>query len=153
MATADFVEIVVLGIHPEDGHDRDPVLVGEPSRQADGGDRLEQREEGASEQAGLLPRDHRCGSRFAQAPGGGARRGRGAAGFQLAFDDSGHRRVGQPAAAGLECVGPGRRVRGRAGEVGGEPLEGVTVVPGETACPGELPVVYANARGLLLAIH
>ena len=72
MAGVDLVEIVVLGIHPEDGHDRDLVLVGEASRQPDGRDRLEQGEQGPPEQARLLPGDHCHGPGVAQARGGGA---------------------------------------------------------------------------------
>ena len=52
-----------------------------------------------------------------------------------------------------ECVGPARGLLGRAGEIGGQPLEGVTVVAYETTGPREFPVVYPNTRALMFAIH
>ena len=55
----DLVPVMVLGVNPEHGDRRDAVLGGSPLRQAEGGQRLEQREQRAAKQPRLLAGDDR----------------------------------------------------------------------------------------------
>ena len=78
-AAPDLIEVVVLRVHPEDGHRRHAVSLLDPSRQADGRDRLEQGVERSPEQSSLLPGHDRDRTRGSESSGRSDRRGGGAA--------------------------------------------------------------------------
>ena len=137
-ARADLVQVVILGIDPENGHGRDAVVGLDAARQRNCGERLEQREERTAEQTGLLPGDdgHRAGIR--QASRSLQRRGRGVPRAQLGGRHAGRlARTAGGSVPRLDRTAPACR-RGRiAGKERREPLEGVAVVARQRRCPGE----------------
>ena len=148
LAGADLVEVVVLGVHPEDRHRRHPVLGLHAPREGDGGERLEQRVERPAEQAGLLAGEDRDRARRPETLRGG-QRGRGRpASPQLGGQDAGDIRravAGRlPRRDGL-APAPGRGGRARIEWL--EAVEGVAVVARERRGPRELPKVDGGIEG------
>ena len=109
-ARLDLVPVVILGVDPEDGDRRHAVLLPHALGQPDRGDRLQQREERAAEEAGLLAGDDGDGLRIAQLRGGGDALRRGAATALLRRDDDRPRRR---AAADAAARARWRRARPR----------------------------------------
>ena len=123
-ARPDFVPVVILSLDPEDRHDRHLVLARDLLGELDRAQRLEQRVERPSEEAGLLAGDDGDRARIGErAPGvDGARRR--VATLLLGVDD--RRDLLSPWAAGLRGrngARPGGAVGGIAGKKGRDRFE------------------------------
>ena len=143
-----FRPVVILGVDPEHGHDRHAVVALDLGRELHRGEGLEQGEERAAEQPGLLAGDHHAGGGIGETGGRGTGLGRGAAPGLLIRQHG--RQFGGAAGRGLRAadgIGPGGR-RGRiAREERLDAREVVRVVGGQAANPGELSYVNSQHTG------
>ena len=108
----DFVPVVILGVDPEDGDRRHVVIARHLLGELERGQRLQQREQRAAEQPGLLAGDDRDGARVGEQPRRFARARRRLPPLLLAGDDGGD--LVAPAIVRLRAgdrVGPGGAVR------------------------------------------
>ena len=142
LAGADLVEVVVLGVHPEDRHRDHPVLGLHAPCEGDGGERLEQRVERPAEQSGLLAGEDRDrAGRPKTLRGGQCRRGRPAS-LQLPGQDVGDsRRAAACRLPRLDGLAPASGRAGRARIELLEAIEGVAVVARERCGPRQLPKI------------
>ena len=108
-ARADFVPVVVLRVDPEDRDGRHVVVARHLFGELEGGQRLEEREERAAEEPGLLAGDDRDRLAVGQQSAGFARARRRSAPFLLPGDDG-----GDVVAAAIVRLGPRDRVGPRA---------------------------------------
>ena len=143
------VPVVIFGVDPEHGDRGHAVLGPHALGEPDGGQRLEQREQRAAEEAGLLAGDDGDRVRVAELGGGGDRFGRCAAAALLRLQ---RRRRWRRASRGCCCVRAiasrqAAAIGGIAGEEVREPRVVEGVVRRQASNPREPPDVDGKACG------
>jgi hypothetical protein len=130
------------------GHGTHVVVAPDALGEADGRDRLEQREERAAEEAGLLTGDDRDGAGVGQGAGGGEGVRRGLAALELRSQDTGEcRPLARLVAGGRDRRRPRRGLRGVAVEEPRQLPEVEHVVDRETPRPRQSPEVDGEPQG------
>ena len=146
----DLVPVVILGVNPEDGDCRHSVFAPDALGEFERRQRLEQGEEGPSEQTRLLTREDRHGLVLGQCSGRAESGGRSPPALLLGGQDCRNfvptpRLRLRPA----DGVYPGRRLCGVARKKGFDRSKVVRVVGRKPTDPGELSYVYRyGGRGL-----
>ncbi len=143
----DLVQVVVLGIHPEDRDGWDAVACLDESGQPDGGDRLEQRIERSAKESGLLPGHNRHRLRVRQACRCPRGLYRGVSGSLLRGDDSRDGVWSGRRLASRDGRAPGVIVLRVASEKRGEGAEVRGVVRGQALDAGKAADVDGNGVG------
>ena len=144
----DLRPVVILGVDPEDGHHCDAVIAFDGRGQFHRRQRLQQREERAAEQPGLLSRDDDAGRRVGEPRRVVARRGRRLARRLLSGDQAGQcLRLATRGLRSANRVGPCRGVGGVAGEEGRDLLVRERVVGRQAPDPRELADVDGERAG------
>ena len=143
-----FRPVVVFGVDPEHGHDRHTVVALDLGRELHRGEGLEQGEERAAEQPGLLAGNHHARGGIGKAGGGSPGFSRGAAPGLLIRQHG--RQVCGAARRGLRAadgIGPGGRCGRIAREKWLDAREVVRVVGSQAANPGKLSYVNSQHTG------